>query len=296
MWFKKAIIYHLSQQFPPARALEGEFHKLKHQPIGNQESVCYGWSPVLKNTEGAPLIYFMDHVSLFCMRKEEKQIPASIVKEALDHRVASIEQDEGRKVYGKEKTALKDDILSLLKPKAMAKATHVYGYVDIKRNILVVNGSPNQADAFVELLIETIGSLGAVKLMGEKNPATVMNDWVLGTPPEGIELTGDFKLEDPKEYRAVSIKSDHAHIDDLLEDGYWIKALGIKYGDYFTANFEKSLTLSGIKFRDEILKARDELDSETMSRFNADMKLMTETIGHFYQSLIYWFEINQDKE
>ena len=300
MWFKNCFIYYLSSDFEHSQeSLQELLQNQSFKEIGRQETDAFGWvSPLGRGYES--LVYGANGAYLLSMRKEQKVIPASMVKEALEDRVAQIEDAEGRKVYGKEKATLKDDILSLLKPKALTKSSHIYGYIDTRHELLVVNaGSASAADAFIELLLESLGSLGAVRLMGEESPGAIMNQWVLGDLPDGIEMTGQFDLQDPKDDRVVKIKGeqDLGLVKELLDDGYWVQKLGIRRADEFSAVLTSDLLLKSIKFDDELLKENDDIDSqERLARFDADFVLMTQTMAQFIKALIQHFKVNTDKE
>lgn len=290
MQFKKAIFYKLNTTFPgkPLEELEKHFRAEEYKPIAAQQSENFGWVEPARDIDSS-LIHHHKDIYLFCMRKEVKQIPASAVKEAVDQKVKAIEQAEGRKVFGKERTAIKDDVLSLMRPRALTKSEHVYGYIDSKHQILVVGASPGTADDFVQLLIDTLGTLGAVKLMGEESPSLVLNRWCRGMHALNIQLTGDFKMEDPNDERSSTIRNDAAYITDLLEDGYWCSMASIDYQSDFTAKLDKQLHLSSIKFNHEAL-AGDDIDCD-LTRFNADLFITTRVFGDFYKDLCDWFSI-----
>ena len=61
-----------------------EFH-----PCGSQDQSKFGWTNPLKDSE---LLYFQ-WVNTFCwLQKEEKMLPANVVKRELDERIESLEQ------------------------------------------------------------------------------------------------------------------------------------------------------------------------------------------------------------
>lgn len=300
MWFKNCFVYYLSSEFEHTQeSLEELLNNHSFKKIGRQETDAFGWvSPLARGHE--QLAYYANGSFLLSMRKEQKVIPASMVKEALEERVIAIEEAEGRKVYGKEKATLKDDILSLLKPQALTKSNHTYGYIDTYHQLLVVNaGSGSAADAFVELLIETLGSLSAVRVMGEESPGAIMNQWLKDELPQDWELTGQYDLQDPKDDRVVKIKGEQELelVNELLDDGFWVQKLGFRYHDQFKAVLTSDLQLKSIKFDDELLKENDEIDAQDkLARLDADFVLMTQTMAQFIKELMQHFKVNTDKE
>ncbi|NVK22772.1 MAG: recombination-associated protein RdgC [Kangiellaceae bacterium] len=301
MWFKNCHIYHLTSPFEhKPEALAELLETKRFNGVGRQDNEAIGWiSPLNRHLEH--LVHAANGCILLCLRKEQKVIPASMVKESLEERVAAIQDAEGRKVYGKEKTALKDDILSVLKPKALTKSSHVYGYIDPRNNLMVVNaGSHAVADAFIQLLLDSIGSLGAVKLMGEENPSVIMNRWLLEGLPQDWELTGQYELKDPQDERIAKFKDNESGnqlIGELLEDGYWVQKLGVRYKDQFNAMLQHDLQIKSIKYDDELLKENDDIDDmDQYARLDADLVLMTQTLAEFVAQLMKHFKVNTDKE
>ncbi len=299
MWFKNCHIYLLSEDTQETSdSLTEKLESHRFSEVGRQESERVGWvSPLNRNLE--PLVHTANGCHLLCLRKEQKVIPASMLKERIEDRVKAIEDVEGRKVYGKEKSALKDDILSLLKPNALTKSSHTFGYFDFRNNLLVVNAGSNAvADTFVQLLIDSLGSLGAAKIIGEENPSMIMNQWLLGGLPANWSLTGQYELKDPKDERIAKFKDNEANnsvVTDLIEDGYWLQKLGIQYQDALTAVIQHDLQIKSIKYSDELVAENDNIDkSEDYARFDADFVLMSQTLAEFIAELKSIFKINSE--
>lgn len=300
MWFKNCHIYRLSNSFEHSPEQLAELLESKRfSSVGRQDDEKVGWvSPLNRNFEH--LVHVANGCILLCMRKEQKVIPASMVKESVEERVFEIEEKEARKVYGKERSALKEDILSILKPKALSKSSHTFAYIDTRKGYLVVNaGSSSVADSFIQLLIDCLGTLGAVALMGEENPAQIMNRWLLEGLPEGWGLTGQYEFKDPKDERVAKFKdneSENSLLGELMEDGYWLQKIGIRYKEQFRAVIGQDLQIKSIKFEDELVKENEDIDdSDQYARFDADLVLMTQTLAEFIGEIIREFKINTEK-
>lgn len=297
MWFRNLHLYRLSTTFELSpEALADKLAEKRFSPCSRQAEESVGWvSPIHRSKDY--LVHAADGCILICMRREQKVIPASAVKEALEERVYAIQEEMGRKVYSKEKQSLKEDILSQMLPNAFVRSTHVYAYIDSKRGYLVLNaGSDAIADVVFELLVESIGSFGAIKLVSEENPALILNDWLENGLPEGWELTGDYELKDPKDERVAKFKdneSENIVLGDLLEDGYWVNKLGIRYKNHLKATILPELQVKSIKFMDELLAENDDVDGEDeLVKFDADFALMTRTLADFIKDIIELFKVN----
>lgn len=294
MWFKNLHVYRLPEHFSlSADDLADKLEERRFQACARQADKTLGWiSPIHRNKEY--LVHAAGGCILFCMRKEQKIIPASTVKEALEEKVALIEQELGRKVYRKEKLTMKEDLMSSLLPKAFARSSHITAYFDSLRKLLVINASsPAQVDEFYQLLTESIGSFGAMQLMPEENPSEVMTRWVKTGLPQGWTLSGDYQLKDHQEDKTAKFKdydSENPYIESLLEDGYSFKRLGINFKERLSAGIQDDLQIKSIKFNEELLKDNDEFKGEDeLVKFDADFALMTAALAEFINALIEQF-------
>jgi recombination associated protein RdgC len=297
MWFKNCHIYRLTTPFSfSAETFADKLAEKRFAPCSRQAEESVGWvSPIHRNKDY--LVHAANGCILFCLRREQKVIPASAIKEALEERVEAIQEEMGRKVYSKEKQSLKEDILSQMLPHAFARSTHVMAYFDTKNQFLVINaGSDVVADLVFSQLVETIGSFGAVKLVAKENPALILNSWLENGLPQDFELSGDYELKDPQDERVAKFKdneSENPVLADLLEDGYWVNKLGVRYKGAFRAMLLPELTVKSIKFTDELLAENDDVEAEDkLVKFDADYVLMTTTLAQFINALIKLFDVN----
>lgn len=297
MWFKNLHIYRIPEHFTmTAEILAEKLEEHRFEACGRQVDKTMGWvSPIHRNKEY--LVHAAGGCVLFCMRKEQKIIPASAVKEALEEKISGIEDELGRKVYSKEKQSIKEDIISTMLPKAFARSSHTSGYFDMKNQFLVINASSAaQVDEFYQLLTESIGSFGALQLMPETNPATIMSGWMTSELPSGWQLSGDYQLKDHQDDRTAKFKdydSENPFVVSLLEDGYSFNRLGIIFGDKLTASIQDDLQIKSIKFHEELLKDNDELKGEDEAvKFDADFALMTGVLAEFIKELVNIFDCN----
>src|SRR5690606_41935145 len=72
---------------------------------------------------------------------ENKILPGSVVNELLAQKVAEIEEKEGRKLGGKARKRLKDDLLHELLPRAFVKTSRTDALLDLEHGFLAVDAS-----------------------------------------------------------------------------------------------------------------------------------------------------------
>jgi len=294
MWFKNLHIYKIPSSFPfSADELAEKLESKRFESCGRMVDKTLGWvSPIHRNKEY--LIHAASGCILFCMRKEQKVIPPSAIKEAVEEKVNDLQDEFGRKIYRKEKQSIKDDLVATMLPNAFARSSHVNAYFDTTNNLLVIDASsPAQVDEFYELLTETIGSFGALQLVASENPALVMSQWINKNMPDGWGLSGEYLLKDHNDDRTARFKdydTENPFVTDLLEDGYSIKRLGVRFKEQLTAVIQDDLQIKSIKFSDELLKDNDELKGEDeLLKFDADFALMTASLAEFINELCELF-------
>ncbi len=225
-------------------------------------------------------------------------IPASVVKETMQEKVLEEQQRLGRKIYRTEKLRLKDDILASLLPKALVRASHIFGYFDTKnKRLLIDSSSATQVDDFYQLLVDSIGSFGATPFMSDSNPSDILNQWVLDQPPRSFELKGEYWLKDLKQDRVAQFKDldgENLFVADLIKDGYSTQRLGVIFEDQLSAAIQDTLQLKRIKFSDQLLQENKDIDDEDpLHRFDADFVLMTSSLAKLANQLEQLFDIKK---
>lgn len=300
MWFKNLHLYRLSTPFSLSpEQLAEKLEEKRFQPCAKMAEESVGWvSPIHRSKEY--LVHAAGCCILICMRREQKVIPPSAVKEELEEQVHAIQEEMGRKVFSKEKQSLKEEIVAKMLPRAFTRSTHIFAYIDTKNNHLILNaGSDKVADLIYELLVETIGSFGAIKLVGHDNPSVTLNHWLENGLPEGWEFSGDYELKDLQDERVAKFKDNEAEntvLGDLLADGYQVQKLGIRYKGMLRAVLQQDLVVKSIKYMDELLAENEDVDGEDeLVRFDADFALMTRTLAEFINEIIERFvELEED--
>ncbi|MEQ8802541.1 MAG: recombination-associated protein RdgC, partial [Haliea sp.] len=111
MWFKNVRAYRLTTPFEvTAEQLEQQLAEREFQHCSATQPVSAGWVPVLGGTTSA-LVHPANGRFLLRLRREERLLPSTVVREQLAEKVAEIEEAQGRKVYRKERLNLQDEIV-----------------------------------------------------------------------------------------------------------------------------------------------------------------------------------------
>ncbi|MFI8620233.1 recombination-associated protein RdgC [Marinomonas sp. NPDC078689] len=297
MWFKNAQIFQLKDtESLDTNELIDKIPEFPLKECGSQEEFSFGWLPLIRNSEQWSLA--SDHCLLFRAGKEEKVLPAAVVREELEAKVAEIELIEGRKVGRKEKTDMKDELVFTLRPKAFSKRTDIWAYIDLKAKILVINSTnASMTELLFKHLQTTLGSFPMSPLQAQVSPASLMTDWLTKNEvPASLETGDECEIQDGSEEKAtIRFKALEPLSEDVtrhLEQGMAVKSLALRWTDKLTFVLHEDLTLRKIKFDDALKEAAfNDSQGGGLSDMDANFSLMSLTLREFYASYCLWFEI-----
>ena len=126
-------------------------------------------------------------------------LPAAVINDELQRKVQKIAEEEGRKVGGRERKRIKEDLLTELLPRAFVRNSRMSAYVDRKNGWLVLDTSSRKsAENALTQIREALGSFPAVPLAPEEGPRVLMTDWLAnGNLPAGLALGDEVRAARP---------------------------------------------------------------------------------------------------
>ncbi len=157
MWFRNARIFRFTKPFDISpEQLEKSLEADAFQPCGPQETVRQGWVPPL-GKHGEQLVHSAGGYHLVTLRKEEKLLPASVIKELVDEKVEVLEAEQHRKLRRQEKDEIKELVMLEMLPHAFSKNRRSSAYLSVKDGVMVVDaGSAKQAEDMASALRKSI--------------------------------------------------------------------------------------------------------------------------------------------
>lgn len=296
MWFKNLSIVQLTDPFTlTAEELAEKLLNNCAKPCGVLQEFSYGWTPPLgRNSE--MLVHSISHYHLIAVRKESKLLPASIVRDALNEKVAELEQLHGRKIGSKEKIKMREETRYELMSRAFHKSQTLYGYIDTKNNWLIMDTTnAKKVDEFLELLRKSLGKLDVATLQTQQIPRTVMTDWLLHKQsPHEFTIETSCQMIDPQDVHTVIKCVNHdLTADEIirhLQAHKQVTELALTWNNQLSFTLTDNLLIKRFQFLDIIEAEHEEIVAETAEeKFDADYAIMTAAISELLPAVFSLF-------
>jgi recombination associated protein RdgC len=291
MWFTNAFTYKFTKPFnTSAEDLEYALTEHTFRPCGSQDQQKQGWVAAIPDTTN--LVHVAGSSALVCLKTEEKILPTSVVRDALDEKVQAIEAERGQKVGKKEKQTLKEEIVQALLPKAFTRSNRMYAYIDFKHQWLVVNSSSaNKAENMLAFLRQSLGSLPILPMAPENDLILSLTQWVKeDNLPSPFVFSTDIELKALDEEAAVAKLKNHDVTEEEVQlhitNGKYVHKLGLVWDEKMKFNLNDDASLKQIKFLDVVKEQTDDVPAEDkLAKFDADFALMTGELNQLLTAL-----------
>lgn len=296
MWFKNLSIFRLTEDFTLTPAeLEEKLQQMAFRPCGSHEEFSFGWtSPLGKSSE--QLVHSANGFLMLCGKKEERVLPASVVNEMLQEKILETEEQQGRKLAKKERTALKDELIFELLPRAFTFSNKTYAYIDPKGGWLIVDAaSAKKAEDLLSSLRKCLGSLPAVPLNTIEKPVKVMTEWLVNNQaPDDITIEDECELRAPEEEGGIIRCKRHdlslPEIKNHLDTGKEVIKLAVNWSDRIAFIIDENLAVKRLKFLDLIQDQVADIDTGSEAeQFDVDFSIMSLELANFLPRLLELF-------
>jgi recombination associated protein RdgC len=301
MWFKNLYIFAFTRPFNwSAEALEKQLAENTFTPCGSTELSHFGWTTAL-GKHGNSIAHIANNNILLCARKEEKILPAPVVKDQLEEKIAQLENEHGRSATKKEKEQFKEDIIFELLPRAFSRFTDTHGYISPAENIIVINASSRgKAEDFLALLRKSLGTLPVTSFSPEIAPDETMTEWLTGKP-----FIGNFQLGMEAELHAlgddgavIRVKNQELTSEEIkthLDAEKYVVKVALEWDESLSFVLCDDLAIKRLKFFDVIYEQNDDIDSDDIvAKLDADFALMAGELNRFIIDLLAEFSLTTE--
>lgn len=291
MWFKQISFYPLNTaKLPELDTLADKLAAAEFAPCMGLDWFSEGFAaPVAFSPE---LVFPADYTWRVALKKEEKVLPAGVIRDILDERVAEIEEAEARNVGRKEKQELKEQITDDLLPRAFTRSSRSQAIFDTKHGYLLVNNAAAaKAENLLTKLREALGGLEASLPNTKQSPGSLMTDWLLrGAAEGGFELDSDCELKGVGDVvPTVKVSKQDLTADEVVQhvkNGKTVTQLGLTWREQISFILTQDFTLKRIQYLDVLQEEAEGHGDDAASLMFASQILMTEALGTMLDELV----------
>lgn len=272
MFFRNLTLF----RFPTSldlSELDTHLADVQLKPVGPMDLSSRGFvSPFGRDAEA--LSHRIDDAIWLTVGGEDKLLPAAVVNDMLGKKLAAIEEKEGRKLGGRARKQLKEDLVHELLPRAFVRPSRTDAMLDLEHGLCVVDTSSRKnAETVVSEIRHALGSFPALPLNAEIAPRSVLTGWIAGERlPEGLSLGEECEMKDAAEHGAI-VKCQHQELqgDEIakhLEAGKQVTRLALTLDDHVSFVLGEDLVIRKLKFLDG---AVDQLESTEREDVRAEL-------------------------
>lgn len=292
MWFKQLTIYPLNKdKLPDLEMLANKLQEAAFKPCMGLDWDSVGFSsPVSFSPE---MVFPAQNTWRIALKKEEKVLPAAVVRDILDEKINEIREIEGRNVGRKEKIELKENITDDLLPRAFTKSSKTEAILDSQYGFLLINqANSNRAEMLLTKLRDALGGLEAKLPRTQQSPGSLMTEWLLqGSAAGHFELDSDCELKGLGDAAPV-VRISHQDLTaeeviNLVKNGKIVTQLGLCWQDRVRFVLTQDFTLKRIQFLDVIQEEAAGQGDDMQSITFASQILMAEALGELLSELVH---------
>ena len=293
MWFKNLYLFKFENEFNQnAEDLHQELEKKPFTPCSATQRESMGWVPPL-GKDTTSLTHASGNYILMSMARQERLLPAAVIKETLQEKVDEIELKEDRKVSSREKKDLREDIEHELLPRAFKRTSRIDAWIDPVNGWLILNTpSAPRAEAFTKLLRTTLGSLPVKLPESEVAPATAMTEWInSGKLPAPFVLGLECELKNQGDDKGVASFRQHDlgadEVQSSLQSGKYASKLAIEWDEKISFVLSEDLQIKKLKFLDVLEEQLNDNDPQSHAEhLDIQFALMTGEVAGMLKDLM----------
>lgn len=290
MWLKNLTCFTLTK-FPEVSVEALEEMLEEHRFVG-----C---GPMDRDAHGFTNLFGQDTLTRtagdafwFQIRSENKLLPGAAIKRALADRIEEIQQRECRKVGGKEKKRLKEEIIDEMLPTALKVQSVVSAMIDPKGGYILVDAaSSKKADLVIAMLLQAIEGLESERmdfpnsLQGKMADLILSEDEFVFTPDSSLVLKGPGSPAESVRFAKANLGMPEvaAH----LSRGLRPVALEMTWNDRITFTLTEPFGVRKLNFLDLVKEDMGEPEQED-EIINALLTLQAGELRNLFKDLRDW--------
>ncbi|SEG21475.1 recombination-associated protein RdgC [Marinobacterium lutimaris] len=280
LFFKNATWYRFTPDTDfSADKLEQALSAKPFTPCSRHEQKRTGWTSPTHGLTESPVFASTGYL-LICLQVEERILPGSVVRDALNEKVEQIEHDEERKVFRKERAQLKEEVTFELLPRAFTRRKPTWALISAEHGFIVVDANRMaKAEALLSELREALGSLRVRLPEVQRSPGATLSSWII----DGSDIPTPFQLEQECELHdtlaedagVIKVKGQDLTSNEIrahIEGGMEVTKLALCWEQQLRFILKDDLTLARLKLTDKYRDQQEEQSpEEELAALDADV-------------------------
>lgn len=297
MWFKSASLFHFLIQFKTTpEELEEKLSEQAFAHVNNRQLHSYGWVPPMGG-DSEQLVHVTSGFLLLKARREERILPSSVIAEHMAERIQQLEEKLDRKIRGKEKLDIRDNVVMELTPKAFTKSTYEQVLIMPGQDLLVIdNASAKKIDECTTMLRESLGTLPIEPVQTDVGQSALFTRWLKGTRKisKGFEIGDECVLQD-EDNVAGTVKCNKQDLSSdeiraLSTTGKQVIKMALTANETVSFVLDNEFVFSKIKFLDTAPDDGSDVgDLDPRAVFDSNVTLMALEFSTLFPRVVELF-------
>ena len=225
---------------------------------------------------------------LFRLRSQSRVLPHAAINEELDVRIDDYRQRMQEAPSSREKRRMKAEVRESLLPKSMLKSDRIWGYFDLKEQVLGIDAAqPAATERFLRRLQAACDNIKFRPLQFARPFSDLLTKVFLGSAQRPFSIGRECRMQDAADVRSVVRWSNFDLADTSIRshvaNGMLLTHLEIVYDNIMSFVIDENGVITKIKF----LGMDDEREDneDPLARLDAEFVLMTGTLRRMLADL-----------
>lgn len=286
--FRNQRFYRLQSDWPDSEDKLCEIlEAASFKPCGPLTERSSGWMPVAAEASDN-LARRLNGADLLRLRSQSRVLPPAVITEELEARIEDYRQRMQEAPSPREKRRLKAEARDELLPKAMVKSDKIWGFVDLKENVIGIDTALDSvAERFVRRLQAPFEGLNIHPLQFRQPVDELLTKIFFGDASGQFALGRECRMQDPGDVgstvRWVDFDLSDPTIRKHVADGMRLTHLAIVYDNVMSLVLDEKGGVSKLKW----LGMDDDKDSENdpLARLDAEFVVVSGTLRNLLGDL-----------
>ncbi len=286
--FRNIRFYRLDGTWPESEETHStSLEQAGFEPCGPLTERSSGWVAIEPDASEL-LARRVNGADLIRLRSQSRVLPAAVINEELEVRIGEYRKRMQEAPSPREKRRLKAEARDELMPKAMLKSDRIWGYIDLKENVLGIDTAlESVAERFLRRMQASLDGINIRPLQFMKPVDELLSGIFFDDAPREFSLGRECRMQDlgdaASKVRWTDFDLSDKSIRDHVANGMRLTHLSIVYDNIMNFVMDENGVLTKLKF----VGTDDDNEGHTdpLARQDAEFVLVTATLRNLLGDL-----------